>query len=210
MTSRACRIAMFFSLTAWIPLPSAAQEAPHRNEFAAYVGEGHMGGKEGTYGKGAEEGVSVEFRRSPRLGFMADINRLNHSGTISNVNGSGDHWEISGTAVQTSGSLVYHFYNAPLQPYVFGGAGALRSSRAVSITGDFQVYVGACFPKVCLNIQPTRFENRTVKETTAAFHAGAGVRVPIAWGFSFRPEVRLVHAGDVHLAHAVFSFSYGW
>jgi hypothetical protein len=154
---------MVFFLTAWTPLQSMAQESPRRNEFAAYVGEGHMGGKEGTYGKGAEEGVSIEIRLYRRIGFMAEINRLNHSGSISNVNGTGDHWDISGTAVQTSGS-----------------------------------------------VQPTRFEDKTVKETTAAFQAGAGVRVPIAWGFSFRPEVRVVHADDVHLAHAVFALSYGW
>jgi hypothetical protein len=94
---------------------------------------------------------------------------------------------------------------------VFGGAGALRSSRAIRITGDFQVFGGGtCFPRACLNILPTRFEYMTVKETTAAFDAGAGIRVPVAWGFSFRPEVRVVQAGDVHLAHAVFALSYGW
>ncbi len=205
------RIFTVFFLAAGVALPSLAQETPRQGEFAVYLAEGHMGGKGGTYGKGAEQGASIEIRPFSRIGLMADVNRLNHSGSISNANGTADHWDIAGTAVHASGSLVYHFPNTLLEPYVFGGAGALRSSRVTRITGDFKVFAGTfCFAGCSPNIRPTRFDEVTVKETKPAFHAGAGIRVPLAWGFSFRPEVRLVQAGNVHLAHAVFAMSYGW
>ena len=198
-------------LAAWVALPSWAQETSRGNEFAVYLGAGHVGGKEGTYGKGTEDGLSIEIRRFSSIGFMADVNRLTHSGSISNVNGTGDHWDIAGTVVHGSGSIVYHFREAPFEPYVFGGAGALRSSREIRITGDFRVFAGpVCFAGCNPNIQPTRFEQVTVKETKPAFHAGAGIRVPLAWRLSFRPEIRLLQAGDVRLVQGVFALSYRW
>ena len=48
------------SLGTWLAIPALAQETP-RGEFVVYVAEGHMGGQEGTYGKGAEQGASVEI-----------------------------------------------------------------------------------------------------------------------------------------------------
>jgi len=197
-------------LAAWPALPALAQERP-RGEIAVYLGEGHMGGKEGTYGKGAELGASVEIQPLSRIGLMVDVNQLNHSGSIAGANGTPDHWDIEGTAIYTSGSLVYHFLDTRFQPYVFGGAGALRTSREIRITGDFKEFAGPlCLLGCSPNIQPTRFEQVKVKETNPALHAGAGIRVPLGWSFSFRPEVRLVWAGNVHLAHAVFGLSYGW
>jgi hypothetical protein len=66
-----------------------------------------VGAKEGSYGKGTEAGGSVEIRPFDRLGFMAEINRLNHSGSISNVNGTPDYWDISGTAGKWFFALSY-------------------------------------------------------------------------------------------------------
>ena len=167
-----------------------------------------MDAKEGSYGKGAEVGGSVEFRPFDRVGFMADINRLHHTGSISNVNGTSDYWDISGTAVQASGSAVFHF-NVPLQPYVLGGAGALRSSRDINIKNFVQ------FPVLCClgsgqNIGSVGVGQFQIKQTDAEVHAGAGIRIPIAFGVAFRPEVRIVRAGNLHLVHGIFALSYGW
>jgi hypothetical protein len=125
---------------------------------------------------------------------MFDANRLAHSGSISNVNGTPDDWDVEGREIRTSGSLVYHFVDTQLEPYVFGGVGALRSSRTVRVPGDFQVLAGpVCLLGCSPNIQPTRFEQIRVVETKPVFHGGAGLRVPLAWRLSFRPEVRLVN-----------------
>ena len=205
------RISAVLYIGVCLALPCVAQDKSGRGEFAVYVGEGHAGGKEGTYGKGMELGTSIEFQPLSRIGFMFDLNRLEHSGSISDVNGTPDHWDIEGTELQASGSIVYHFSDAPLEPYVLGGAGVLRSSRTVRITGDFKVFAGpACLVGCMPNIQPTRFEQISVEETKPAFHAGAGIRVPLVWRLSFRPEFRVVRAGNLHLVHAVFGLSYHW
>jgi hypothetical protein len=205
------RTSLLVFLATWLALPGLAQENRARGEIAVYAGEGHMAGKEGTYGKGAEKGGSFEIRPFARIGFMFDLNRLEHSGSISNVNGTSDHWDINGKETHTSGSVVYHFAGIPLEPYVFGGAGTLRSSRTTKITGDFKVFAGpGCFIGCSPNVQPTRTEYTTIKETRTAVNAGAGIRVPIAWRLSFRPEVRVVRAGNASLVHAVFALSYRW
>jgi hypothetical protein len=77
--------------------------------IAVYVGEGHAGGKEGTYGKGMELGTSIEFQPLSRIGFMFDLNRLEHSGSISDVNGTPD-WDIEGTELQASGKYCLPFF----------------------------------------------------------------------------------------------------
>jgi Outer membrane protein beta-barrel domain len=189
-------------------LTVSAQEKSRRGEIAIYGGAGHISAKEGTYGKGAGAGASVEFRPFERVGFMADINRLHHTGSISNVNGTSDYWDISGTAVQGSGSAVFHFH-VPLQPYVLGGAGALRSSRDINIKNFVQLPVPCCFGSG-QNIGSIGVGQLQIKQTDAEVHAGAGIRIPIAFGVAFRPEVRFVRAGDLHLVHAIFAAPYAW
>ena len=142
---------------------------------------------------------------------MIDVNRLNHSGSIDSVNGTPDRWAIQGTALYSSGSLVYHFVDFRLEPYLFGGAGGLRTARTIKITGDFkEFHPGFCLVGCSPNIQPTRFEEVKVKELNLGFHVGGGIRIPLLWRLSLRPELRFVHAEDVDLVHAVFGLSFGW
>jgi hypothetical protein len=191
----------------WMTLTLFAQEKPNRGEIAIYLGVGHVAANEGTYGKGAEQGASIEFRPFQHVGFMADLNRLNHSGSISNVNGTLDYWDISGTAVQTSGSAVYHF-DVPLEPYVFGGAGALRSSRDIRIK-NFIVFPGNQFSSG-QNIGSVTVGEMTVKKTDPEVHAGVGVRIPLGWRLSFHPQVRFVRGSATNLIHADFGLAYAW
>jgi len=188
-------------------LPVLAQEKPTAGEVMVYLGGGHVGGQEGTYGKGVEQGASLEVRPFKNIGFMADVHRLNHSGSISNVNGSGNLWDISGTAVQVSGSAVYHF-EIPLEPYVFAGAGGLRNSRDINVKTFFVL------PSNILSNQPNigsaTIDTITVKKTDPEVHVGAGIRIPIAWHFSFRPEIRFVRTANLSLVHGVFGLAYAW
>jgi hypothetical protein len=186
----------------------SAQEKSARGEIAIYGGAGHVGAKEGSYGKGADAGAWLEIRPFDSIGFMADVNRLHHTGSISNVNGTSDYWDISGTAVQASGSMVYHF-NVPLQPYVLGGAGVLRSSRDINIKNFVQLPTLCCLSSGP-NIGSVGVGQFQTRQTDPEAHAGAGIRIPIAFGIAFRPEVRFVRAGDVHLVHAIFAASYAW
>jgi hypothetical protein len=205
------RIFAIFFFGAWLALPALAQETSGRNEFAVYLGAGHVEGREGTYGKGLEHTVSLELRPFSRMGVMFAVNRLVHSGSISNPNGTPDHWDIEGTEIRTSGSLVYHFENAEFKPYVFGGVGALRSSRTVRVTGDFRVFGGGfCLVGCTPTILPTRREEIRVVETKPALLGGAGIRVPLAWRLSFRPEVQLVKTGSLYLVNADLGLSCRW
>ena len=111
----------------------------------------------------------------------------------------------NGTTTRFSGSAVFHF-NVPLQPYVLGGAGALRSSRDINIKNFVQ------FPVLCClgsgqNIGSVGVGQFQIKQTDAEVHAGAGIRIPIAFGVAFRPEVRIVRAGNLHLVHGIFALS---
>jgi hypothetical protein len=130
-------------------------------------------------------------------------------GSIVNPGGANEWWDISGTAVHTSGSLVYHFLRVPLEPYLFGGAGALRVSRTTRIKSDFRIsnqpncLVG-CGPVPI----PTRFDQITFNGTNTAAHIGGGIRIPLWWKFSFQPEFRFVQSSDIRLAHAVFALAY--
>jgi len=202
------RLFITILLIASTKLTVSAQDKSVRGEIAIYGGAGHVGAKEGSYGKGAELGASLEVRPFERIGFMADLNRLHHTGSISNVNGTSDYWDMSGTAVQASGSVIYHF-SVPLQPYVLGGAGALRSSRDVNIKNFVQLPVACCLGSG-QNIGSIGVGQFQTRQTDPEFHAGAGIRIPIAFGIAFRPELRFVRAGDLHLVHAIFAGSYAW
>ena len=202
---------LLFALVAALTVGTAhAQEIPGRVQVKAYVGEGYVRGSEGTYGKGAEQGGSIEFRPFSRIGFMLDVNRLNHSGSIVNPGGANEWWDIIGTAVHSSGSLVYHFSGVRFEPYVFGGAGAVRVSRTIYIKSDFiisnpsRLCLSGCEPRPI----PTRFDQRTFKGTNAAAQIGGGIRVPLVWRLSFQPEFRFVQSSDIRLAHAVFALAY--
>src|SRR5262245_13671603 len=172
---------LIFVLVVGLTLATAqAQELPSLFQVKAYVGEGHVRGSEGTYGKGAEQGGSIEIRPCSRIGFMLDVNRLNHSGSIVNPGGANEWWDISGTAVHTSGSLVDHFPGVVLEPYVVGGAGAVRVSRTTRIKSDFMVVnnqfcLAGCRPTPI----PTRFDERRTTGTNVAGHVGGGVRIPL-------------------------------
>ena len=48
-------------LVALLAVPVLAQPRP-RGEIGIYLAEGYMGGEEGTYGKGAAQGVSFVIR----------------------------------------------------------------------------------------------------------------------------------------------------
>jgi opacity protein-like surface antigen len=204
------RILAALLLTVVLPVTALAQDPKRRLEFTLYGGANRAGGMSGNYVEGAAFGGSVEIRRFSRIGFTARIQRLNHSGTINDETFSREHTDVEGHALDASGGIVYHFTSIHFEPFVAGGVGLLHSDRSERSRIDEQRVFVRCLPDCSsLTVLPGSvgaWEEQV--QSKVAFHAGAGIYIPLTSKLFVRPEFRFVGAKDLHFMHAMLGLSY--
>ncbi len=91
----------------------------------------------------------------------------------------GSNVETSSSIVIFSGSALYHFGRSRVQPYLFGGVGALRGERTVIV----QIGSGREI-----------FDEERYQEdwNKIGFEFGGGVKVALTRNLALRPEFRLL------------------
>lgn len=157
----------------------------YRTELKARLGLGNiliLGSNE--VDTGANIGGGIEVRAHPRLGIEFDATRMFNLAPTTvpcglDVPCTGAAVEGVRSASHFSGNVLYYFRpSARVEPYVLGGAGALRSRSAKSIT--FRNLTSGRIVQ-----QPDEVEN------ALSLGFGGGIRAHIARRLSVRLEVRL-------------------
>ena len=105
------------------------------------------------------------------------------------------------SALVASGNVRYHFGNSRHQPYITGGAGAMRTHSIASILYS-RNGVGT-------------FEEREENDTGFAFNVGGGVHMPLTDSFSLRPEIRIYDSSvmsrqNLALIRTSIGAAYSW
>ena len=147
----------------------------YKGEVLGQVGWGSFSHGDHKIGSGTEWGGGFGVKpfsgKLRRLGFDFQANRLGlayEQGV--NIN--------DGQVTAIVGSVLYHFSDSPIQPYVTGGLGVLKAKytqviKGGAILGSNEDYVStADANKMLLNI-------------------GAGVKARLVRGLAIRPEIRL-------------------
>lgn len=167
-----------------------AQDFDRRGEVYGVIGYGGNADDEGGIGKGVAGGGSVGWRVTPRFGVEFDVNAYRH------VRDFGGNGRFSGRGEYYTGNLLWHFSRGRIQPYVVGGAGALRHTLTTTLSGPG---LGA----------------RTI--SGFALDLGFGVKGFISDRWSIRPEVRGWAGGsgveggiEAPLAHGRISIGIGY
>jgi hypothetical protein len=199
------------ALTALISVTAAAQDPKHL-EFTVYGGLTHVGTKPTSYGEGPAIGGAVEFRPFPWLGFAGNIQRSNHSATITNSTFSTEHRDVEGHFLDTSAGVVYHLYKIHLEPFISGEVGSIHTVRSERSRSDEHENIGPlCFTPGCkvITIVPASVGPWSKHDQTqTALHASIGVYIPVASRFSLRPELRLIRSKDIRSINALVGLSY--
>ncbi len=147
----------------------------YRGEVLGQVGWGRFYHGDHQIGSGTEWGGGLGVKpfsgKLRRLGFEVQANRLDlayERGT--NVN--------DGQATAVVGSVLYHFSDSAIQPYVAGGLGVLKANYTQVIKG------GAV-------LGSTEDYVETVNAEKMLLNIGGGIKARLVRGLAIRPEIRL-------------------
>ena len=167
---------------------AAAQSPAYRAELFAGAGASRVGGDEGSLGTGPSLVAGAGLRIWGSVSVEVDLSRAWHARRI-----AGGPLEGTGTALL--GSLLRHFGDGPVQPFVMGGVGVLTSRT----THTYQSGTTATVARS----DDTRF----------AWGGGAGLRIFLADEVSLRPQVRVVFSdttGVMGLLATSVALGYHW
>jgi opacity protein-like surface antigen len=204
------RILAALALTVFVTVTAAAQD-PKRLEFTVYGGGTYAETREGNDGRGPAFGGMVEIRLFSRMGFAFDVQRSNHSGTITDPTFPWAHMDVDGHALDTSAGVVYHISNTHFEPFVDGGVGSIHTVRSQRDRSDEHTLFIRCFIPGC-NFTPTfpasvgPWFKQDQRKTS--FHGGVGVYIPLTSRILLRPAFRFVGTKDEHFFHAMVGISY--
>jgi hypothetical protein len=179
----------------------AAAQWVHRSEVFANIGHAAFYNGGNPWGGGTEIGVGVGVRLAPgrlqRLGVEA---LLLHS----------EHSLRSGSAHQTTGSQtsfavngVYHFSASRVQPFVYGGIGAMSADFALNGLSDWYDDSG-------------HHTEATVQRVSAGkllMDVGAGLKIHAGRRLVVRPELRMLSTtpgSGWNFAHLAISVGVGY
>jgi outer membrane protein W len=129
------------------------------------VGNGRTWDDEGSIGRGAAVGGSVEYRFRPKLSVNGAVERLAHERDTGFL-------KFSGRTVFATIGVTYHFAATGVSPYVGGGFGGAfyKGTLTDDIAGD------AVVPR---------------SSTSTLGYGNAGVDIPIGTRFVISPDVRI-------------------